>query len=77
MKRTNAYTAIVKKVPGGYTAWIEDMPGVLSEGKTRKEAERNVKDALELMLETNRIMSLKDAVGDIRRVTILSSANRA
>lgn len=45
---------------GGYTAWIEEMPGVISEGKTRKAAEKNIRDALELMLETNRNMSLKE-----------------
>ena len=46
------------------------MPGVISEGKTRSDAERNLKDALGLMIETNRIMSLKDAVGNVERSTI-------
>lgn len=74
MKRrhANTYTAIYKKVPGGYTAWIEEMPNVISEGRTRKEAEKNIRDALALMLETNRIMSLKDATGDVERSTIVS-----
>lgn len=69
-QKTSTFTAIFKKVRGGYTAWIEEMPGVISEGKTRSKAEENLKDALELMLDTNRIMSLKDAVGDIERSTI-------
>ena len=60
-KETNTFTAIYKKVRGGYTVWVEEMPGVISEGKTKKEAERNIKDALGLMIETNRMMSLKDA----------------
>lgn len=68
--KKNTYTAIYKKVRGGYTAWIEEMPNVISEGKTRSETGENLKDALSLMLETNRIMSLKDAVGDIERSTI-------
>ncbi|MBI3632335.1 MAG: type II toxin-antitoxin system HicB family antitoxin [Candidatus Vogelbacteria bacterium] len=63
----NTFTAIFKKVCGGYTAWVEEMPGVISEGKTRNEAEINIKNALELMLETNRIMSLKDVVGKVER----------
>ncbi len=42
---------------GDYSAWIEEMPNVISEGKTRREAEQNIKDALSLMLETNFIMS--------------------
>lgn len=54
-QKRNTYTAIYKKVRGGYTAWIEEIPGVISEGKTRNEAEKNIKDALQLMIETNRI----------------------
>lgn len=70
-RNTNTYTAIYKKVPGGYTAWVEEMPNVISEGRTRKEAEKNIRDALALMLETNRIMSLKDATGDVERSTVV------
>jgi len=66
----NTYTAVLQKTRGGYTAWVEQMPNVISEGKTKTEAEINLRDALELMLETNRLMGLKDAVGDIERVSI-------
>ena len=66
----NTYTAVLQKTRGGYTAWVEQMPNVVSEGKTKTEAEINLRDALELMLETNRLMGLKDAVGDIERVSI-------
>lgn len=69
-RKTNTFTAVFQKVRGGYTTWIEEMPNVISEGKTRAEAGRNLKDALELMLETNRIMSFKDVVGDIERSSI-------
>lgn len=69
-RKINTFTAIFQKVRGGYTTWIEEMPDVISEGKTKLEAERNLKDALQLMLETNRIMSFKDAVGNIERSTI-------
>ena len=45
------YTAIYKKVRGGYVAWIEEVPGVLTQGKTKREAQENLKDAYrELML---------------------------
>ena len=50
------------------------MPNVISEGKTRKEAERNIKDALSLMLETNFIMSMKDATGKVERSNIKVAA---
>lgn len=68
--KSNTYTAIYKKVRRGYSAWIEEIPGVISEGKTRKEAEKNLKDALALMLDTNRIMSHKDVIGEVERVRI-------
>ena len=66
----NTYTAVLQKTRGGYTAWVEQMPNVISEGKTKTEAEINLRDALELMLETNRLMGLKDAVGEIERISI-------
>lgn len=69
-QRVNTFTAIFQKVRGGYTTWVEEMPNVISEGRTRIEAERNLKDALLLMLETNRIMSLKSGIGNIERSTI-------
>lgn len=73
-KRVKIFTAIYKKVPGGYSTWIEEMPNVISEGRTRKEAEHNIKDALSLMLETNFIMSMKDASGKVERSMISLTA---
>lgn len=73
-QKVNTFTAVFQKVHGGYTTWIEEMPNVISEGKTKAEAKTNLKDALELMLETNRIMSFKDAVGNIERSPISFSA---
>jgi len=46
------------------------MPSVISEGRTRAKAEENLKDALELMIETNRTMTPKDAVGNVKRAPI-------
>jgi predicted RNase H-like HicB family nuclease len=68
-KITNTFTAVFQKTRGGYTTWLEEMPNVISEGKTRAEAARNLKDALALMLETNRIMSFKDVAGEVERAS--------
>ncbi len=75
-QKINTFTAVFQKVRGGYTAWIEEMPNVISEGKTKSEVKINLKDALELMLETNRIMSFKDAVGNIERSAISSPVHQ-
>lgn len=42
---------------GGYIAFIEELPGVNTQGETLKEARSNLIEALELMLETQRIIS--------------------
>jgi predicted RNase H-like HicB family nuclease len=39
---------------GGFTSYIKEMRGVISEGETIKEARENVIDALGLMLESDR-----------------------
>jgi predicted RNase H-like HicB family nuclease len=36
---------------GGYTAIVPALPGCISEGDTRDEALRNIKEAIELYLE--------------------------
>ena len=36
---------------GGYTATVPSLPGCISEGDTREEALRNIREAIELYLE--------------------------
>ena len=36
---------------GGYTAIVPSLPGCLSEGDTRQEALKNIREAIELYLE--------------------------
>jgi predicted RNase H-like HicB family nuclease len=51
LKLTIVYTPCEE---GGYTAYIKEMRGVISEGETKEEARENVLDALSLMLEVDR-----------------------
>ena len=37
---------------GGYTAYVPKLPGCVSEGETYNETIENIKEALELYLET-------------------------
>ena len=37
---------------GYYTATVPSLPGCISQGKTEKEAKKNVKEAIELHLES-------------------------
>lgn len=44
------YTAVYKKVRNGYAAWIEEIPGVNTQGSSKAEARENLADALELFM---------------------------
>jgi predicted RNase H-like HicB family nuclease len=44
------YTAIYKKSGKYYSAWVLEVPGANTQGKTRKQAEKNLKEALALVI---------------------------
>ena len=50
MKLTAAY----KQMDDWWAAWVEEIPGANTQGKTLEEARENLKDALEMVLEANR-----------------------
>ena len=56
-------TAVYKKNGKWYVGWIEEIPGVNSQGKTLQETRENLKKALLLTLETNKMLSQKALVG--------------
>jgi len=49
------FTAVIKKEGKWYIGWVEEVPGVNTQGKTIKEVRSNLKEALTLILETNRM----------------------
>ena len=54
-------TAVYVEVPeGGYAAYVEEIPGVNTQGETLEEAKTNLKEALLMVLETNKILSQKN-----------------
>lgn len=57
------FTAIYKKRGKWYLGWIEEIPGVNTQGETLKEVKENLKEALLLILETNRILNKKELSG--------------
>ena len=48
MKFTAVYEPAAE---GGYVAWLEEMPGVQTQGETLDEAKANLLDAFQLSLE--------------------------
>jgi len=46
------YKVSLKKTKEGYAVWVPGLPGCWSQGKTKKEALENIKDAIKAYLET-------------------------
>lgn len=45
-------TAVFEPAPeGGYTCWVEEIPAAISEGETLEEAQANLVEATQLVLE--------------------------
>lgn len=58
MKATLKLTAVFEEAPeGGYISYIEEIPGVNSQGDTLEEAKENLSEALDLIIETQRMLS--------------------
>lgn len=56
------YTAIIKRDGNWWIGWIEEIPGVNSQGATRDELIENLQSALSEALEMNRA-DAKAAIG--------------
>ena len=60
MKAKLKLTAVFEEVEeGGYIAFVEELPGVNSQGETLDEAKVNLMEALELVMDTQRMLSEK------------------
>ena len=47
----NKYAIVIEKGPNNYSAYVPDLPGCITTGKTLDEIERNIREAIELHLE--------------------------
>lgn len=55
MPMTSTFTAVYEPAEeGGYVAWVEELPGANTQGETLEEARVNLREAVELLLETRR-----------------------
>ena len=56
-------TAIFKAVPEGYIGFVEELPGANTQGATPDEAQANLDEAVELVLEATRLMAEESLEG--------------
>ena len=67
-------TAVFQRVPEGYIAFVEELPGANTQGDTLDEARENLTEAVELVLEANRVLAEESLLGKdvIREPLILA-----
>ena len=51
-------TAVYQKRKNFYIGWIEELPGVNTQGKTLLELRRNLREAFDLIVSVNRNLSI-------------------
>jgi predicted RNase H-like HicB family nuclease len=57
------FTAVFQKVKEGYIGFVEELPGANTQGPTLKEARENLKEAIRLVLESNKQLAEEEIVG--------------
>jgi predicted RNase H-like HicB family nuclease len=50
-------TAVLEKVPEGYIAFVEELPGANTQADTLEEARENLAEAVALVLKANRTLA--------------------
>lgn len=61
MKAKLKLTAVFQEADeGGYSAFIEEIPGINTQGETVEDAKTNLLEALQLVMDTQRMLSEKE-----------------
>ena len=64
------YTALIQQNEEWWTGWVEEIPGVNSQGATREELMDNLLSALEEALEMNRADAVSKMTGKYEEVSL-------
>ena len=57
------FTAVFRRFPEGYAAFVEELPGANTQGATLAEARSNLVEAVRMVLEANRQMAEEELRG--------------
>ncbi len=60
---TAEFTAVFRRVSAGYIAFVEELPGANTQGATLEEARENLREAVQLVLEANRVLAEEELEG--------------
>jgi predicted RNase H-like HicB family nuclease len=68
-------TKVFQKVSEGYIGFVEELPGANTQADSLEAARSNLEEAIELVLEANRILSEEKLQGqDVIRESVTFSA---
>jgi predicted RNase H-like HicB family nuclease len=59
------FEATIEKCDKWYIGWVDAVPGAFSQGRTVKEVEANLKEAVQLILESQRDLRDQGASGEV------------
>jgi len=54
------FTGVIEKRGKWYIGYVEELPGVNTQGKTLREVRENLKEALHLIIEANKELAAKN-----------------
>jgi predicted RNase H-like HicB family nuclease len=57
------FTAVYEKVDNWWIGYVEELPGANSQGKTKEEVQENLKEAVQLIIESNRDLARSEYNG--------------
>ncbi len=64
-------TAVIQELPesegGGFWAFVEEVPGAITQGATLEEIRKNLREAVELILEYRRDQTKESLAPNARR----------
>ena len=53
-------TAVYKKVRSGYVAWVEEIPGVNTQGHTKRKTKENLEYSLNEFVAARRMLTKRE-----------------
>ena len=56
-------TKVFQKVDEGYIGFVEELPGANTQGETLEEVKSNLEEAIQLVLEANRLLAEEQIQG--------------
>ncbi len=57
------FTAVYEQVGEWWLGYVEELPGANTQGATLNEARKNLKEAIRLVLETNKRLAEEEITG--------------